>query len=104
MSEPPLTSSVGPLLGAAAVRSFTVAMTGVLLGLYFAETGAGAEALGAVVGAGAAGSALATAAVAWRPSWFRPRATLTAFALVSGAGLLAVSAASGVAEIGRAHV
>lgn len=81
---------------AAAVRSFTVAMTGVLLGLYFAETGAGAEALGAVVGAGAAGSALATAAVAWRPSWFRPRATLMALALVSGAGLLAVSAASGI--------
>ena len=85
---------MAPLLVAAGTRSFTVAMTGVLLGLYFAQTGAGASALGAVVGAGAAGSALATAAVAWRPWWFRPRATLVALALLSGLGLLAVSAVS----------
>lgn len=90
---------MGRLFLAAGARSFTVAMTGVLLGLYFAESGAGAEALGAVVGAGAAGSALATGAVAWRPSWFPPRAALVGLALLSGVGLLMVSAVSGMAVL-----
>ena len=85
------------LFVAAGVRSFTVAMTSVLLGLYFAETGAGPATLGLVVGAGAAGSAAGTAALAWRPGWFRPRTTLIAVALLSAAGLLAVSVGSGTA-------
>jgi predicted MFS family arabinose efflux permease len=85
------------LFFAAGVRSFTVAMTGVLLGLYFAESGAGPATLGLVVGAGAAGSAAGTAALAWRPAWFHPRPTLVASALLSGAGLVVVSTASGTA-------
>jgi len=88
---------VTALFVAAGVRSFTVAMTGVLLGLYFAETGAGPATLGLVVGAGAAGSAAGTAALAWRPAWFRPRTTLIAVALLSAAGLLTVSLGSGTA-------
>ena len=97
MHEPGPPNSMRLLFVAAGVRSFTVAMTAVLLGLYFAETGAGAETLGAVVGAGAAGSALAMGAMAWRPTWFPGRVTLIAVALVSGAGLLVVSVVSGTA-------
>lgn len=67
MAGPTRHDSSAPLYVAAGIRSFVVAMTGVLLGLYVAETGGGPEVLGLVVSAGAVGSALATGGVAWRP-------------------------------------
>jgi MFS family permease len=91
---------VRPLLyGAAGARSFTTGLVGVLLGLYLAELGFGAAALGVVVGAGLAGNAVGTALVAaFGERWGRRRVLLAAAAL-SAAGVAATALASAAAPL-----
>lgn len=91
-----------PLLyGAAAVRSFTTGLVGVLLGLYLAELGFPPTIVGLVVGAGLAGNAAGTALVAlFAQRWGggRRSALLAAGALSVG-GLAVTALASGVTPL-----
>ncbi len=81
-----------PLLyGAAAVRSFTTGLVGVLLGLYLAELGFPPGAVGLVVGAGLAGNAAGTALVAARGEAWGRRRTLVASGILSATGLAAIA-------------
>lgn len=81
-----------PLLyGAAAVRSFTTGLVGVLLGLYLAELGFAPAAVGLVVGAGLAGNAAGTALVAARGERWGRRRTLLASGALSALGLAATA-------------
>jgi MFS family permease len=80
------------LLWAGTLRAVGTSLTGVLLGLYLAELGFDAAAIGAVSSAGLAGAATAAAVVAWRgDSWGRRRALLgvTALAALAGVAFLA---------------
>ncbi|MBI2404512.1 MAG: MFS transporter [Gemmatimonadetes bacterium] len=81
-----------PLYAAAAARSFTSALTGVLLGLYLAEMGSGAAELGVIVGAGLAGMALGTTWVAWHGDRVGRWPTLIAATVLSGLGLVGLAA------------
>lgn len=87
------------LYGAAGVRSFATGLLGVLLGLYLAELGLGAAALGVVVGAGLAGNAAGTALVALFAERWGRRSTLLAASALSAGGLAATALASGVTPL-----
>lgn len=87
------------LYTAAGLRSFGVGLTGVLLGLYLAQVGVGGAALGVVVGAGLAGMALGTAAVAFVGDRLGRRRALMLGALLSTAGLLGVALFTSVAAL-----
>jgi MFS family permease len=90
------------LYGAAGARSFTTGLVGVLLGVYLAELGFGAAALGVIVGAGLAGNAVGTALVAaFGEPWGRRRVLLAAAAL-SAAGVVATALASSAAPLALA--
>jgi predicted MFS family arabinose efflux permease len=80
------------VLGAAALRSAVSGYLGVTLGLYLAALGEGPGTVGLVVGAGFAGNALTTLAVAvFGDRWGRRR-TLLAVCVLSAAGLAAIAA------------
>jgi MFS family permease len=81
-----------PLLTAAAgLRAFCIGVTGVLLGLHLARLGLSAAAVGLVVGAGLAGNALATAALAWARPGIDRRVALGICTLLSAGGLIALA-------------
>lgn len=81
------------LQAAAALRAVGTSLVGVLLGIYLAELGFDAAAIGAVSSAGLWGAAAAALLVTWRgDSWGRRRSlvSLSALAAVAGAAFLAV--------------
>jgi MFS family permease len=85
------------IYAAAAARSFTTGLTGVLLGLYLAEAGLNAGEVGLVVGAGLAGMALGTGVVAFYGEPLGRRGALLTVSALSAAGLIVVAAAHSVA-------
>jgi MFS family permease len=78
------------VLIAAFVRASTVGVVGLVLAIFLAETGLSVTAIGSVMGAGLAGSALATLVAGFRADGFGRRRTLAALALVTAAGYLAL--------------
>lgn len=73
-----------------------------LLGLYLAEAGVGAAAVGLVVGAGLGGMALATGLVAWYGDAFGRRKTLIAVSALAALGLVLVAAIQSVTLLAMA--
>lgn len=90
------------IYGAAAVRSFTTGLTGVLLGLYLAEAGMSAGEVGLVVGAGLGGGALATGFIAFHGEPLGRRGALVAVSALSAGGLVVVAGADSVALLAGA--
>jgi MFS family permease len=75
------------LINAAAfLRSLSIGLTGVVLGLYLARGGFSPAGIGLVIGAGLAGSALATVIVTLRADHLGRRRTLTVLSLLTAAG------------------
>jgi MFS family permease len=86
------------LINAAAfLRSATVGLTGVVLAIYLAEIGLSAAAIGIVIGAGLAGTAIATLVVSLRGDVLGRRRTLIALAFLSAIGYVTLAASSRVA-------
>jgi MFS family permease len=79
----------GRLLAAAALRATATSLVGVLLGIYLAEIGLDAGAIGAISTAGLAGAAIAALVITWRGDRWGRRRTLIALGL---AGALAAAA------------
>lgn len=71
------------------VRSFGTGLVGVVLGIYLFRVGFSSTAIGAVIGTGLAGAALATTVVTLRGDQLGRRRTLIALALLSSAGGIA---------------
>ncbi len=71
---------------AAFLRALSVGLTGVILGLYLARAGFSATAIGIVVAAGLAGSALATLLASFRADRMGRRRTLILFSLLAAVG------------------
>ena len=90
------------LIAAAGTRSLSTGLVGVLLGLYLGQLGLDAWALGLVVGAGLAGLAAGTTAVAFLGDRLGRRRTLVATTLLSAAGLVAVALAGTPVPLGLA--
>jgi MFS family permease len=84
------------LIAAAGTRSLSTGLVGILLGLYLGQLGLDAGSLGLVVGAGLAGLAAGTTAVAFLGDRLGRRRTLIASALLSAAGLVAMTRAETV--------
>ncbi len=97
------------IYSAAFLRALSVGLTGVILGLYLARAGFSATAIGIVVAAGLAGSALATLIASFRADRLGRRRALVAFSLLSAAGGFflplagAFSAIIGVAFLGMVN-
>src|SRR5712691_6365834 len=82
------------ILGAVFSRSLSIGFLGVVLGIYLARRGFSAAAIGAVLAAGLAGSALATLAVSLYADHVGRRRSLlalSALAALGGLGLLLAS-------------
>jgi len=77
-------------------------LTGVLLGLYLAQLGLDAGALGLVVGAGLAGLAVGTTAIAFLGEHLGRRRMLLTSAVLSAGGLLTVALAERLGPLGWA--
>src|SRR5262245_19983078 len=77
---------------AAFVRSTSVGLTGVLLGIFLAQRGLPVETTGAIVGVGLAGASVATLIVTIAGDRFGRRRTLATLAAFTAAGYMAVSA------------
>src|SRR5437899_2451690 len=73
------------------LRSMTVGLVGVVLGIYLSEIGLSAAAIGIVIGSGLAGAAVATVVVGLRGDTFGRRRTLVALAVLSAAGYVTLS-------------
>jgi MFS family permease len=83
----------GRLLAAAALRATATSLVGVLLGIYLAEIGLDAGAIGAISTAGLAGAAIAALVITWRGDRWGRRRTLIALGLggaLAAAALLSV--------------
>ncbi len=74
------------IYAAAFLRALSVGLTGVVLGLYLARAGFSATAIGVVVAAGLAGSALATLLAGFRADRLGRRGTLVALSLLAALG------------------
>jgi MFS family permease len=81
---------------AAFVRSTSVGVTGVLLGIFLAQRGVSVETTGAIVGVGLAGASVATLIVTIAGDRFGRRRTLAVLAAFTAAGYMAVSASLAV--------
>lgn len=80
---------------AAALRAIATSLVGVLLGLYLAELGFDATAIGAVSSAGLSGAAAAALLVTWRGDlWGRRRSLVAVTALAAAAGAAFLAARS----------
>jgi len=89
----PMRADRGRLLAAAALRATGTSLVGVLLGIYLAETGLDAGAIGAISTAGLAGAAVAALVITWWGDRWGRRRTLIALGLagaLAAAALLAV--------------
>jgi MFS family permease len=84
------------LYAAAFLRSLATGMVGVLIGVHLAKLELDAAAIGAVVGAGLAGTAFAALAVTLAADRIGRRRALVALALLGAAGGAVVATASGV--------
>ncbi len=74
------------IYAAAFLRALSVGLTGVVLGLYLARAGFSATAIGMVVAAGLAGSALATLLAGFRADRLGRRRSLVGLSLLAAAG------------------
>jgi len=82
---------------AALLRSLSIGLTGVVLGLYLARAGFSAVDIGLVIGAGLAGSALATVIVTLCADHLGRRRTLAALSVLTAAGGVGLALAPGLA-------
>jgi MFS family permease len=90
------------LYAAAFLRSLATGMVGVLIGVHLAKLELDSAAIGAIVGAGLAGTALAALAVTLGADRVGRRRTLVALALLGAAGGVVVATASAAAVLGVA--
>jgi predicted MFS family arabinose efflux permease len=87
---PWLSRDAGLICVAAGLRAAAVSLTGVLIAIFLAERGFSTAAIGLVLGAGIAASAVGTIVVGLRANAWGQRRTLIALALLTGAGYAAV--------------
>lgn len=78
------------ILGAAFLRSLGIGLAGVVLGIYLARAGFSATRIGLVIGAGLAGSALATSLTSLKADRAGRRVSLIALSLFSALGGIAL--------------
>jgi MFS family permease len=90
------------LYAAAFLRSLATGMVGVLIGVHLAKLELDAAAIGVVVGAGLAGTAISALAVTLAGDRIGRRRTLVALAILGAAGGAVVATASGVAVLAGA--
>src|SRR5580765_7564229 len=76
---------------AAFMRSFTFGLIGVVLGIYLFRIGLSSLSIGMVIGAGLAGSALATIGVTTQADRVGRRRTLVVLSLLGAVGSLALA-------------
>jgi MFS family permease len=82
------------LINAAAfLRSFSVGLTGVVLGIYLSRVGLSSVDIGLVIGAGLAGAALATVVVTVRGDYIGRSRTLVVLSVLSAIGGIALGLA-----------
>ena len=91
-AEPAGQGAARLIFTAASIRSAVTGFVGVGLGLYLAQAGIGAAALGLIVGLGLAGNAAATAVVALRGDRWDRRQLLLWTSILAAAGLAAAAA------------
>src|SRR5262245_41271545 len=84
------------------LRALAVGMVSVLIGLHLAASGLGAGAIGAVVGAGLAGGAVASILATWRGDRFGRRRSLILLAALGALGGLVVAATANPVVIAAA--
>src|SRR6266702_250956 len=73
------------------LRALGVGFLGVVLGVYLSRTGVSAIRIGLIVGAGIAGTSVATAIVSWTANQIGCRPTLVVFSLLTAIGGLALA-------------
>jgi len=78
--------NVGLICGAAFLRSMSTGTLGVVLAVYLSRNGLNATWIGAVIAAGLAGSALATALISYRVDVLGNRRSLVLLALLTALG------------------
>jgi MFS family permease len=81
------------------VRSATVSLVGVTLAIYLAQIGYSATQIGLLIGAGLAGSSLATVIVSLRGDAWRRKRVLIALTLLTGGGYIALASFSQMAAL-----
>ena len=81
-----MTRNIGLICGAAFLRSMSTGTLGVVLAVYLSRHGLSATWIGAVIAAGLAGSAAATALISYRAGALGQRRSLVMLALVSASG------------------
>ncbi|HTM27536.1 MAG TPA: MFS transporter [Vicinamibacterales bacterium] len=81
---------VAVIFSAAFVRSSTVGLVGLVLAIYLAQAGFSLTAIGAIVGVGMAGAAVATLIAGFRGDVFGRRRTMAALAVLTAAGYASV--------------
>jgi MFS family permease len=82
------------LINAAAFpRSFSVGLTGVVLGIYLSRVGLSSVDIGLVIGAGSTGAALATVVVTVRGDYIGRSRTLVVLSVLSAIGGIALGLA-----------
>jgi MFS family permease len=84
---------------AACLRSVTIGVTGVILGIYLAHAGFSVALVGLVIGAGLAGNAVLTVVVGLFGDRVGRRRTLVALALLTAAGYAALSLSTRLAIV-----
>src|SRR5262245_48413196 len=80
------TRNVGLICGAAFLRSMSTGTLGVVLAVYLSRNGLSAAWIGAVIAAGLAGSAVATALISYRVNVLGKRRSLVLLAVLSAFG------------------
>src|SRR5438045_3998333 len=83
-------NAVGLICGAAFLRSMSAGTLGVVLAVYLSRNGFTATWIGAVIAAGLAGSAAATAWISYRVNAFGTRRSLILLAVLSAFGGVAL--------------
>ena len=93
MQRQGLNRDVAVIFAAAFVRSSTVGLVGLVLAIYLAQIGFSVTAIGAIVGVGMAGGAVATLITGFRGDVFGRRRTMGALAVLMAAGYASVCVA-----------
>jgi MFS family permease len=96
MIAPHVNRDAALIFVSAFVRSSTVGLIGVIVAIYLVQVGLSTVAVGAAIGAGLAGAALATLVVGFRGDAVGRRRTLAALALLSALGFVALALANRV--------
>src|SRR5215831_15013374 len=79
------------ICGAAFLRSMSTGVLGVVLAVYLSRNGLSATWIGAVIAAGLAGSAAATAWISYRANLFGRRRSLVLLAILTAFGGIALA-------------